>query len=385
MHFFKFTEEQEMLRKAVREFVEAEIAPHAAEWDEKDVCPVEIFEKFGELGISGIFVHEEYGGAGLGHVERMICLEEVSRHSGGLGIALMTHHLGMAPILAYGTEEQKKKYLPGLCSGKKIAGLAVTEPTGGSDYMGQKTAAQKISEGWKLNGRKCFITNSHIADVSVVTARTGEDEKGRPKLNAFIVEKGAKGFSAGRKENKLGLRGSVTGDLVMVDVEVPDSALLGKDGAGAKLGMEAIGEVGRAGMSAICLGILRGCVEEGIKFANERVLYGKPLSKLQAVQFEIAQIRVKYESARLLSYYAASLKDAGTPCTVDFAMAKLVSTEGAAEAAKRLMDLMGGYGIINEYPVGRFLRDSLASIPSGGTSHIQQIVIAGSTFSGFKA
>lgn len=385
MHFFKFTEEQEMLRKAVREFVEAEIAPHAAEWDEEDKCPVEYFEKLGELGVAGIFVPEQYGGSGLGHVERMICLEEISRHSAGLGMAMMTHHLGMSPILDYGTEEQKRKYLPSLCTGEKIAGLAVTETTGGSDYMGQKSTAEKTADGWKLNGRKCFITNSHIADVSVITARTGENEKGLPKLSAFIVEKGAPGFSPGRKEHKLGLRGSVTGDLAMVDVAVSDDALLGADGSGAKMGMGAIGEVGRAGMSGICVGILRGCVEEGIKFGSERVLYGKPLSKLQAVQFEMAQIRVKYESARLLSYYAAGLKDAKVPCATEFATAKLVSSEGAAEAAKRLMDMMGGYGVINEYPVGRFLRDALAAIPSGGTSHIHQIVIAAATFSGFKA
>ena len=385
MQFFKFTDEQEMLRKAVREFVEAEIAPHAAEWDEKDECPVECFEKLGDLGVTGIFVPEEYGGAGMGHVERMICLEEISRHSAGLGIAMMTHHLGMVPILDYGTEEQKKKYLPDLCAGKKISGLATTEPGGGSDFMGQKSTAEKTANGWKLNGRKCFITNSHVADVSVVIARTGEDEKGRPKLSAFIVEKGTAGFAPGRKEHKLGLRGSVTGDLAMQDVALADSALVGAEGAGGKIGMTAIGEVGRAGMTAIGVGILRGCVEEGVKFANERILYGKPISKLQAVQFEVAQIRVKYESARLLAYYAAGLKDAKLPCTTEFATAKLVATEGAAEASKRLIDLMGGSGVINEYPAGRFLRDALAAIPSGGTSHVQQLIIAGGTLSGFKA
>ena len=385
MSFLKFTEEQTLLRRAVREFVEAEVAPHAAEWDEKDVCPVEIFPKLGELGITGIFVPEQYGGSGMGFVERMICLEEISRHSAGLGIALMTHHLGMAPILKYGTEEQKKKYLPDLCAGRKISGLATTEPSGGSDFTGQKTLAEKTPSGWKLSGRKCFITNSHIADVSVILGKTGEDEKGRTKLSTFIVEKGASGFSAGRKEHKLGLRGSVTGDLVLVDVPVGDDALLGAEGAGAKLGMDAISEVGRAGMSAICLGILRGCVEEAVKFANERVLYGKPIAKLQAVQFEVAQIRVQYEAARLLCYHAAGLKDEGIPCANEFAVAKYQSSEGAVNASKRLMDLMGGYGIVNEYPVGRFLRDALASIASGGTSHIQQIIIAANTLSGFQA
>ena len=385
MHFFEFTEEQKMLRKAIREFVEAEIAPKAAEWDEQDVCPVELFKKMGEIGINGIFTPEQYGGSGIGFVGRTICLEEISRYSAGLGIAVMTHHLGIYPILQFGTEEQKKKYIPDLCSGAKIGGLAVTEPGGGSDFMGQKTVGEKKDDGWVFNGRKCFITNSHIADTTVLTAKTGEDEKGRTKLSAFIIEKGTKGFEPGRKEHKLGLRGSVTGDVVLTDVKVPENALLGKEGGGAKIGMEGIGEVGRAGMSAICVGILRGCVEEAVKFANERVVGGKAISKLQSIQFEVAKIRTTYEAARLLTYYAASLKDAGLPCANEVTTAKYYSTEAAVEASKRTMDLMGGYGIINEYPVGRFLRDALASIPSGGTSHIMQVIMAANTLSGFQA
>ncbi|MDR2522311.1 MAG: acyl-CoA dehydrogenase family protein [Synergistaceae bacterium] len=385
MHFFEFTEEQKMLRKAIREFAEAEIAPKAAEWDEQDVCPAELFKKMGEIGINGIFTPEQYGGAGIGFVGRTICLEEISRYSAGLGIAVMTHHLGIYPILQFGTEEQKKKYIPDLCSGAKIGGLGVTEPGGGSDFIGQKTAAEKKDDGWVLNGRKCFITNSHIADTTVLTAKTGQDEKGRTKLSAFIIEKGTKGFEAGRKEHKLGLRGSVTGDLVLTDVKISEDALLGKEGGGAKIGMEGIGEVGRAGMSAICVGILRGCVEEAVKFANERVVGGKAISKLQSIQFEVAKIRTAYEAARLLTYYAASLKDAGLPCANEVTTAKYYSTEAAVEASKRTMDLMGGYGIINEYPVGRFLRDALASIPSGGTSHIMQVIMAANTLSGFQA
>lgn len=384
MQFFQFTEEQDMLRKAVREFVEAEIAPKAAEWDEQDYCPMELFPAMGEMGIAGIFVPEEYGGAGMGHVERAICIEEVSRHSAGLGIALMTHHLGMSAILDFGSEAQKQKYLPELCAGTKLCGLAVTEPGGGSDFSGQKTTAELIDGQWVLNGRKCFITN-HNADVNVITTVTGKDEKGRNQLSTFIVEKGTPGFGAGRKEHKMGLRGSVTGDVILNEVKVSEDNLLGKAGAGSKIGMVAIGEVGRAGMSAICVGILRGCVEEAVKFANERVLYGKPIAKLQAIQFEIANIRTEYEAARMLLYYAAGKKDASLPATPDFAMAKFYSTEAAVRGAKRTMDLMGGYGIINEYPIGRFLRDALASIPSGGTSHIQQLIIAGNTLSGFKA
>ncbi len=384
MQFFQFTEEQEMLRKAVREFVEAEVAPKAAAWDESDTCPMELFPIMGELGINGIFVPEEFGGAGMGHTERAICIEEIARHSAGLAIALMTHHLGMAAILDFGTQEQKAKYLPELCAGTKLGGLAVTEPGGGSDFSGQKTKAEFVCGQWVLNGRKCFITNYH-ADVNVITTVTGQDEKGRNQLTAFIVEKGTPGFNVGRHENKLGLRGSNTGDLNINDVKVGEENVLGKVGAGAKIGMACISEVGRAGMAAICVGILRGCVEEGVKFANERILYGKPIAKLQAIQFEIANIRTDYEASKLLLYSATGKKDAKIPAATDFSLAKYFSSEAAVRSSKRAMDLMGGYGVINEYPVGRFLRDALASIPSGGTSHIQQLIIAGSTLSDFKA
>ncbi|MFZ5754359.1 MAG: acyl-CoA dehydrogenase family protein [Bacillota bacterium] len=382
MQFFQFTEEQEMLKKAVREFVEAEIAPKAAEWDEKDYCPVELFPKMGEMGITGIFVPEQYGGAGLGHVERAICLEEISRHSAGLGIALMTHQLCVAGILYYGTEEQKQKYLPELAAGTKIGGLSVTEPGGGSDFMGQKSTGEFKDGYWVLNGRKCFITNSHVADIDIWTVITGQDEKGRPIMTTFIIDPDTPGHTPGRKEHKLGLRGSVTGDVNCVEVKVAPEQMLGKEGAGAKIAMTTIQEVGRAGMSAINVGILRGCVEEGVKFANERIVYGKPIAKLQAVQFDIAETRLEYEAAKLLTYRAAAMKDAGIPCATEFAMAKLYATEAACRAAKRIMDMMGGYGIVNEYPIGRFLRDALASIAAGGTSHIQKLVIAGSTLSG---
>ena len=382
MQFFQFTEEQDMLRKAVREFVEAEVAPKAKEWDENDHCPVELWPMMGELGLCGVFVPEEYGGAGLGMTERAIVLEEISRHSAGLGIAMMTHHLGVAAILYYGNEDQKKRYLPDLCSGKKVGGLSVTEPGGGSDFMGQKCTGELKDGMWVLNGRKCFITNSHIADVDVWTVITGQDEKGRPVMTAFIIDGDAEGHAPGRKEHKLGLRGSVTGDVVCNNVKVAPSQMLQKEGAGAKIAMTTIQEVGRAGMSAINVGILRGCIEEGVKFANERIIYGKPLSKVQAIQLLIGECRVEYEAAKLLTYRAAGMRDAGIPCATEFACAKYFSTEAAVRSSKRIMDAMGGYGIVNEYPVGRFLRDGLASIAAGGTSQIQLLIAAGATLSG---
>ncbi|HHZ16573.1 MAG TPA: acyl-CoA dehydrogenase family protein [Peptococcaceae bacterium] len=382
MGFFQFTEEQEMLRKAVREFVEAEIAPHAAEWDEKHYCPVELFPKMGEMGITGIFVPEEYGGAGLGHVERAICLEEISRYSAGLGIALMTHHLGIAPILYFGTDEQKQKYLPDLAAGKKICGLSVTEPGGGSDFMGLKATGEFKDGQWVINGRKCFITNASVADVDIWAVVTGQDEKGRALMTVFIIDKDTPGHAPGREENKIGLNGSSTGDVICNDVVLGEEAVLGEVNKGAKIAISAIQEIGRAGMAAISVGILRGCLEEGVKFSNERILYGKPLNRLQAIQFIIAENRVAYEAAKLLTYHAASLKDAGKPCANEFSMAKLFATEAAIEAAKKTIDLMGGYGCINEYPVGRFLRDAIATIPAGGTSHIQKIIIAGNAIRG---
>ncbi|GAB1475676.1 acyl-CoA dehydrogenase AcdA [Bacillota bacterium] len=379
----KFSEEQEMIRKAAREFAESEIAPFAAKWDSEDICPVELWPALGEIGAAGTFTPEEYGGVGLGHVERAIFIEEISRYSAGLGIALMTHHLAIEAILKFGSEEQKQKYLPGLSSGEKIGGLSVTEPGGGSDFAGQISTAEKVDGGWILNGRKCFITNAGIADVNVIICRTGEDEKGRGILTAFIVEKDAEGLKPGRHENKLGLRGSITGDVIMDNCKVGDDALIGKDGDGTKIGMAAIGEVGRAGMTAICVGILRAACEDAVKFAKERIIAGKPISKYQAIQLDLADIRTDYEAAKALLYTAASLKDEGKPATTAYAVAKYFATEAAARSSKKCMDIMGGYGVVNEYAVGRYLRDALASIPSGGTSHIQKLIIAGDTLKNF--
>lgn len=376
---FKFTEEQEMLRSAFAEFVKEDIAPNAAKWDEEDYCPVELFPKMGELGILGVFAPEEYGGVGLGHTERIMAIEEIARYSAGVAMFVFTHQLGMAAILDFGSEEQKCKYLPDMCAGKRIGGMAVTEPGGGSDVAGQKTTAELRDGKWVLNGRKCFITNSHIADVAVITAKTGVDEKGRNQFSAIIVEKGTPNFAPGRKEHKLGLRGSITGDLVLDNVEVPEENLVGKVGNGTAMALKTIGEVGRASMSAICVGLLKGCLEESVKFANERVAYGKPISKLQAIQFHIAENRLDYEAAKLLLYKAAAMKDENIPATAEFSMAKHFGTEAASRAAKRTIELMGGYGVINEYPVGRFLRDAFVSISSGGTSEIQRIIIAGET------
>lgn len=376
---FKLDEKYVLLQKSVQEFVQKEIAPIAEKLDQEDYFPEDIMKKMGQMGFNGIIVPPTYGGSGMDYTARAIILEEIARYSAGFAMALMTHHLGVAAILNYGTEEQKKKYLPDLCNGNKIGGLAVTEPSGGSDVMGQKSTGELDGDTWVLNGRKCFITNSHVADVSVVTVRTGEDAKGRPAISAFILEKGQEGFAPGRKEKKVGLKGSVMGELTLLNCRAGQDALLGAQGAGSKLALATIAEVGRTGMSAISVGILKACLDQSVKFAKERIIYGKPLARIPVIQSIIAQNRIDYEAGRLLTYQAVTKRDAGEKIDAEAAISKYFTTEAAVNAAKRTMDLMGGYGVIMEYPVARYLRDAMATIPSGGTSHVMQLVIAGNT------
>lgn len=374
-----FTEEQEMLRMSIREFVEAEVKPNAKEWDEKSYCPIELFPALGDMGILGTFVPEEYGGVGLGYIERSVCLEELARHSAGLAITVMAHQLCLGGILSYGTEAQKQKYLPDMCSGKKIGALSLTEPTGGSNFMGQ-TATGECKDGqWVINGRKCFITNAMLADIDLWTVVTGENEKGRAVLSAFLIDKGTQGHNPGRTEHKMGMRSSNTGDISCVNVELAPEQLLNGEGMGAKIALSTIQEVGRAGMSAINVGILRGCLEESVQFSKERIVYGRPLHKLVNIQFAIAENKLDYETAKLLTYRAADRKDKGLSCSCEFALAKYAATEGAIRAAKRTIDLMGGYGVINEYPIGRFLRDAISGSTAGGTSDVLKVVIAAET------
>lgn len=370
------SEQQVLMRKVVREFVENELAPIAQKIDEEDTCPVDLFKKTAQLGFNGVFVPAAYGGAGLGYTEMAMIVEETARHAAGFGMGLVAHYMAVYAIMTWGTEEQKQKYLPMVCSGS-FGGLSVTEPGGGSDFMGQKSTGQLVDNEWVLNGRKCFITNSHCMGVNVVSVRTGEDAKGRPQLSAFIVEGGTPGHNAGRKEKKAGLRGSFTGDIILDNVRLPQDNLLGKQGDGAKISLGTLGEMGRGGTAAVALGILRGCLEESVKYAKERIIYGKPLSNLTNIQFAIAQNRTDYEAARLLTYNAVGIKDAGKLCSSEIAMAKFFAAEAAVNAAKRTMDLMGGYGVVTDYPVSRYLRDAMATIPGCGTSHIMQIIIAG--------
>lgn len=367
-----------MLRKIAREFVEREVAPYAADWDKEDACPVQLWPVIGSLGFFGIFVSQQCGGAGMGLTERTIILEEVARYSPGLAIAMMTHDLAIAAIYNFGTEDQKKEYLKSLITGEKVGGLSVTEPTGGSDFGNQGTTVVKDAEGWIINGRKVFITNSHTAQINIVTGTSGVNEKGRSLISSVIIPEGAHGISPGRKENKLGLRGSVTGEVILNNVKVPYNCLLGEEGRGTAVAIHTIGNFGRSAMAAISVGILRGCVDESVKFAKERIVYGKPISKLQAIQFIIAENETDYEAAHSMLYNAVSVYDRGHVDLAGIAAAKLFASEAAVNAARRSIELMGGYGVISEYPAGRLLRDALAVIPSGGTSQIMKVIVAGS-------
>lgn len=370
---FTFTEEQEMFRKAAREFAENVVAPRIEEMEETGQVSQEIVKGLGEAEMLAITIPEEYGGLGLGHVARMIALEEIGRVSSAVAMMLQVFHLGFDPIISAGSEEQKKRYLPGLATGERLATIAVTEATGGSDPTGIRTEYTKTEGGYVLNGRKVFITNAHVADTIVVLAKSAEDPK---VFSTFIVEKDMEGFKLGREEHKVGMRGCNTGELSFDQCFVPQENLLGAEGKGLRVALSAIGEVGRAGMVGCALGILNACLDAAVKFANERVLYGKPISKLQTVQNEIAGMYMDLEASRLLGYRAAAMKDRGERCDVQFATAKYFSTEAAIRAAKTAVDIHGGYGVMKEYAVQRYYRDAIVLGPSAGTSYIMKVVMA---------
>jgi alkylation response protein AidB-like acyl-CoA dehydrogenase len=370
---FTFTEEQEMFRKAAREFAETRVAPRVPEMEETAKVSDELVKALAEAEMMALTVPEEYGGLGLGYVTRLIALEEISRVSVATAMMLQIFNLGIEPILRFGNEEQKKRYLPGLAKGERLATVAVTEATGGSDPKGGRTSYKKDGDDYILTGRKCFITNSHISDMSTVMAKDEEDPEA---FATFIVEKGMEGFRPGHEEHKVGMRGCNTGELVLEDCRVPKENLLGEEGKGMRVAMAAISEVGRGGMVGCALGLQAACLEASVKFANERILYGKPISRLQTIQNKLADMKIDLEAGRLLGYRAASMQDKGMRASNEFAVAKYFTTEAAQKAAKMAVDIHGGYGCLEEYAVTRYLRDSCVLGPSAGTSDIMKIIIA---------
>ena len=370
---FTFSEEQEFFRKAAREFAETQIAPLVPEMDGNSEIWDPAIKALCDAEMMAITIPEEYGGLGLGYVERLIALEEIGRVSVATAMMMQVGGLGISPIIVFGSEEQKQKYLPGLASGEHFATVAVTEPTGGSDPRGSRTTYKVVEGAYILNGRKCFITNSHIADVQVVMA---VDEDNPDAFSTFIIEQEMKGFRPTHVEHKVGMRGCNTGEIELKNCKVPAENLLGPEGKGMRVAMTVISDVGRGGMVGCALGLQQACLDAAVKFANERILYGKPISRLQAIQFKLADIKIDLEAGRLLGYRAAAIQDAGGRSGNEFAVAKYHTTEAAQRAAKMAADIHGGYGSMEEYAVTRYLRDSFVLGPSAGTSDIMKVIIS---------
>ena len=373
---FSFTDEQNQLRRSIREFAEGEIAPHVMEWDEASKFPIEIMPKLAEMGLLGVIFPEQYGGAGLGYVEYVIAIEELSRIDGSVGIIVAAHNsLCSNHIFKFGTEEQKKKYLTPLAQGKKIGAWSLTEPEAGSDAGGTRTTAKRDGNNWVINGSKTFCTNGHYADYAVVMALT-DKSKNSHGISAFIVEKGTPGFKPGKKENKLGLRASDTSELIFTDCKVPAENMLGAEGEGF-IGSLKILDGGRISIAALGLGMAQGALDAAIKYSKQRKQFGQAISEFQAIQFKLADMATQVEAARLLVYQAAWLADRkDVRFTRESSMAKLFSSEVAVRVANECVQIHGGYGFIKDYPAEKFYRDVKLCTIGEGTSEIQKLVIA---------
>jgi alkylation response protein AidB-like acyl-CoA dehydrogenase len=372
---FVLTEDQQQLRREIRDFAAREIAPNVSAWDESSEFPLAVVKKLGAMGLLGIIIPPEYGGAGLGYVDYVLAIEEFSAVDGSIGLTIAAHNsLGTNHIFLAGTDAQKNKYLPLLTSGEWLAAWALTEPGSGSDASNARTMAVKKDGRYILNGAKTFITNGHYADVAVVIAVT-DKTKGTHGLSAFIVEKGTKGFRAGKKENKLGLRASDTSELIFEDCEIPEENLLGKEGEGFIDAMRTL-DGGRISIAALALGIGRGALEAALKYVKQRRQFGKAIAEFQGIQWKLADMATELDAARLLTQRAAVLKDAHRRTTRESSMAKLFASEVAVRICDQAVQLFGGYGFIKDYPVEKFYRDVKLCTIGEGTSEIQRMVIA---------
>jgi alkylation response protein AidB-like acyl-CoA dehydrogenase len=372
---FGLTEEQRQLQSAVRAFAEGEIAPHVSEWDEKSEFPHEVVKKLGEMGLLGVIFPEALGGAGMGYVEYVLAIEELSRVDGSVGIIVAAHNsLCTNHIMLGGNDEQRKRWIPKLASGQWLGAWGLTEPGSGSDAAGARTTAVRKGDCWVLNGSKTFITNGGHANCAVVLAVT-DREKGTKGISAFVVEKGTKGFRPGRKENKLGLRASDTSELIFEDCEIPVENLIGKEGDGFKDAMRVL-DGGRISIAALSLGMARGAFDAAMKYAQERRQFGKAISEFQAIQFKLADMATQLDAAWLLTMRAAQMKDAGKKVTMESAMAKLYASEAACRICDEGVQIHGGYGFIKDYPAEKFYRDVRLCPIGEGTSEIQRMVIA---------
>jgi alkylation response protein AidB-like acyl-CoA dehydrogenase len=372
---FVLTEEQEQLRREIRAFAGREIAPHVKKWDESSEFPLEVVKKLGGMGLLGVIVPPAFGGAGLGYVDYVLAVEELSAVDGSIGLTVAAHNsLGTNHIFLAGKEEQQKKYLPQLASGSWLAAWALTEPGSGSDASNARTMAVKRGDRYVLNGTKTFITNGSYADVAVVIAVT-DKSKGTHGLSAFVVEKGTKGFRPGKKENKLGLRASDTSELIFEDCEIPAENLLGAEGEGFIDAMRVL-DGGRISIAALALGIGRGALDAALAYVKERRQFGKAIAEFQGIQWKLADMATELDAARLLTQRAAVLKDAGRKVTRESSMAKLFASEVAVRICDETVQLFGGYGFIKDYPAEKFYRDVKLCTIGEGTSEIQRMVIA---------
>ncbi len=376
---FSTTKTQQLFLQMIREFAEKEVKPLAAEIDDEERFPAETVEKMARLGIMGIPVPKEYGGAGGDNVLYTMAVEELSRVCATTGVVVSAHtSLCCAPIMEHGTEEQKRKYLPKLASGEWIGAFGLTEPNAGTDASAQQTTAVREGDHYVLNGNKIFITNASAANVFIIMAMTDKSQ-GTRGISAFIVERDFPGFSIGKKEKKLGIRGSATCELIMENCIVPAENLLGKEGKGFSIAMKTL-DGGRIGIASQALGIAQGAMDETVKYTKERKQFGKPIAKFQNTQFQMADLETRIQAARLLVRRAAWKKDRKEPYSADAAMAKLFAAETAMDMTTKAVQFHGGYGYTREYPVERMMRDAKITEIYEGTSEVQRMVIAGQLF-----
>jgi alkylation response protein AidB-like acyl-CoA dehydrogenase len=372
---FRLTDEQQLLRQSVREFAETEIRPHVREWDEAQRFPSELVPKLAALGLMGVQFPEEYGGSAMSAIDYCLCIEELARVDPSVALSVAAHNgLGPAHIAMFGNDAQKARWLTPLAKGDKLGAWALTEPEAGSDAAATRTSATREGDHWVLNGTKTFITHGASADVMVVMASTNRS-LGAKGISAFIVERGTNGFSAGRKEDKLGMRASETTEVRFERCVVPSDHLVGEEGQGFIQALQVL-DAGRIGIAALSVGLAQGAFEAARHYALGRRQFGQPIASFQAIQWKLADMATRIEAARLLTYRAAYLKDQGRRTTLDSAMAKLYSSEVAVRAAEESVQIHGGYGFVKDYPAEKFFRDVKLTTIGEGTSEIQRLVIA---------
>jgi len=370
-----FSDEQELLRRSVREFAETELGPHVMEWDEAQQFPRALLAKCAELGLMGIQFPEHYGGAAMSAVDYCVCIEELARIDPSVCLSIAAHNgLGASHIFMFGNEAQKQRFLVPLATGRQLAAWGLTEATAGSDAASMRTTAVRDGDSWVINGTKQFITHGATGDVMVVMAVTSR-AKGSRGISAFIVERGTPGLRAGKKENKLGMRSSETSEVVLEHCRVPAAQLLGVEGQGFVNALQVL-DAGRIGIAALAVGLAQGAYEAARKYAFERRQFGQPIGTFQSIRAKLVESAMRIEAARLLTYRAAAMKDEGKRTTLEAAMAKLYSSEIAVRAAEDGVQIHGGYGFVKDYPAEKFFRDVKLTTIGEGTSEIQRLVIA---------